>query len=104
MPTLHSSNSPEPASPSSTLSEETTSVSSPFDPPRDRNGRALPVPGSQTDWAQVRRMIETGAPIPYDPEDGPYDPNDEAAVEAYWEESILVAADGTILQQPAPRK
>jgi len=32
---------------------------------------------------------ETDAPIPYDasdPDDGPYDPNDDAAVEAYWAE------------------
>jgi uncharacterized protein (DUF4415 family) len=37
---------------------------------------------SLTDWARVRAYKE-GDPIPYDPEDGPYDPNDEAATEAY---------------------
>lgn len=39
---------------------------------------------SQTDWDRVRKNIAEDAPIPYDPEDGPYDPNDEAATEAYW--------------------
>lgn len=38
---------------------------------------------SQTDWDRVRAFQE-GDRIPYDPEDGPYDPNDDAAVEAYW--------------------
>ncbi len=104
MPTLHSSNSQAAASPSSTSREETRSVSSPFDPPRDANGKALPVPGSQTDWERVRHTIKTDAHIPYDPEDGPFDPNDDEAVDAYWNESILQAADGTIIQQPAPRK
>ncbi len=31
----------------------------------------------RTDWQRVRSIRE-GDPIPYDPEDGPYDPNDEA--------------------------
>ena len=39
---------------------------------------------SKTDWERVRREYDSDAPIPYDPEDGPYDPNDDAAVEAYW--------------------
>jgi len=38
--------------------------------------------------------------IPYDPEDGPYDPNNDAAVEAYWKDALIVHGDGTILQQP----
>jgi len=45
-------------------------------------------------------MIATDAPIPYDPEDGPYDPNDDAAVDAYWNQAIIRRADGTIVQQP----
>lgn len=43
---------------------------------------------SRTDWERVRREIAADAPITYDPndpDDGPYDPNDNAAVEAYWE-------------------
>ncbi|MBB6145803.1 uncharacterized protein (DUF4415 family) [Silvibacterium bohemicum] len=44
---------------------------------------------SQTDWERVRRNIAEDAPIPYDPEDGPYDPNDEAATEAYFDSAII---------------
>lgn len=39
---------------------------------------------SLTDWDRVRKAYESDEPIPYDPEDGPYDPNDDAAVDAYW--------------------
>lgn len=49
------------------------------------------LPGkSLTDWERVRREIAEDAPIPYDPEDGPYDPNDDAAVEAYWENAVIL--------------
>lgn len=44
---------------------------------------------SQTDWERVRRNIEQDVPIPYDPEDGPYDPNDPATVDAYWDKAII---------------
>jgi hypothetical protein len=39
---------------------------------------------SKTDWDRVRRSIATDEPIPYDasdPDDGPYDPNDDEAAE-----------------------
>jgi uncharacterized protein (DUF4415 family) len=39
---------------------------------------------SKTDWARVKQIYESNDPIPYEPEDGPYDPNDEAATEAAW--------------------
>ena len=45
---------------------------------------------SQTDWERVRKNIVEDARIPYDPEDGPYDPNDEAAVEAYWKSHDVI--------------
>jgi len=38
---------------------------------------------SRTDWDRVRKSIATDEPIPYDPndpDDGPYEPNDEEAV------------------------
>ena len=44
---------------------------------------------SLTDWDQVRKAYDSNAPIPYDPEDGPYDPNDDAAVDAYWAQAII---------------
>lgn len=58
---------------------------------------------SKTAWDRVKREYDSDAPIPYDPEDGPYDPNDEAATEAYlnkatitrgWPDSIVVQKDG----------
>jgi uncharacterized protein (DUF4415 family) len=43
---------------------------------------------SRTDWARVKAFNE-GDRIPYDPEDGPYDPNDEAATEAFFANAII---------------
>jgi ribosomal protein S18 len=42
---------------------------------------------SKTDWERVRKSIATDALIPYDPEDGPYDPNDDEAVESFLTEA-----------------
>ena len=44
---------------------------------------------SMTDWDRVKREYDSDAPIPYDPEDDPYDPNDEAATEAYFKEATI---------------
>jgi hypothetical protein len=47
---------------------------------------------SQTDWERVKRDYDSDAPIPYDstdPDDGPYDPNDDAAVEAYFAQAMI---------------
>jgi uncharacterized protein (DUF4415 family) len=44
---------------------------------------------SKTDWERVQRAYDSDEPIPYDPEDGPYDPNDEAAVKAFWDTAII---------------
>jgi hypothetical protein len=51
----------------------------------------MTIPGhkSQTDWERVKRDYDSDAPIPYDPEDGPYDPNDDAAVEAAWTQGTI---------------
>jgi hypothetical protein len=61
---------------------------------------------SKTDWERVRKSIETDEPIPYDPsdpDDGPYDPNDDAAVDAYfdkatvwsgWPNPVMIQKDG----------
>jgi uncharacterized protein (DUF4415 family) len=40
---------------------------------------------SKTDWARVKQAAASNAAIPFEPGDGPYDPNDEAATEAAWE-------------------
>jgi uncharacterized protein (DUF4415 family) len=40
---------------------------------------------SKTDWNRVKAEAAEEAPVPHNPETEPYDPNDEAAVRAYWE-------------------
>jgi hypothetical protein len=58
---------------------------------------------SKTDWERVKRDYDSDAPIPFDPEDGPYDPNDEAATEAClnaatvwagWPNPVMIQKDG----------
>lgn len=58
---------------------------------------------SLTDWERVRRAYDSNAPIPYDPEDGPYNPNDEAATEA-WLSKAVVIRPGQRGPQRAPTK
>jgi uncharacterized protein (DUF4415 family) len=47
-----------------------------------------------TDWARVKREAATAAPIPYTDTDGPYDPNDAAAVSAYWQSAVIKRGRG----------
>src|SRR5947209_3125168 len=49
----------------------------------------MPEQKSRTDWERVRRAAESDAPIPYEPEDGPYDPNDDEATEKYLSEASV---------------
>jgi len=49
---------------------------------------------SQTDWARVKREYETDAPIAFDRETDPYDPNDEAAVQAFVARANIVRRRG----------
>jgi|GEM_PF-854590 len=49
---------------------------------------------SKTDWERVRRDSAADAPIYYDPEVDPYDPNDAAAVEAYWSSVKIIRGPG----------
>ena len=47
---------------------------------------------SRTDWERVQREYDAETPISYDPndpDDGPYDPNDDAAVEAYFKQATI---------------
>ena len=44
---------------------------------------------SETDWDRVLAFKE-GAPIPFDPEDGPYDPNDAEAARAWLAQADLI--------------
>jgi hypothetical protein len=48
---------------------------------------------SQSDWDWVRKHIAEDAPVHYDPndpDDGPYDPNDDAAVDRFLTEENRV--------------
>jgi hypothetical protein len=44
---------------------------------------------SETDWSRVLAFKE-GAPIPYEPEDGPYDPNNDDATRAWVAEANVI--------------
>jgi uncharacterized protein (DUF4415 family) len=44
---------------------------------------------SRTDWHRVLAHKE-GDPIPYEAEDGPYDPNDAAATRAFFAKADLI--------------
>ncbi len=44
---------------------------------------------SETDWNRVLAFKE-GDRIPYEPEDGPYDPNDAEATRAFFERADLI--------------
>lgn len=54
---------------------------------------------SRTDWKRVRREIAEDVPIPYDPEEGPYDPNDANAVDAYWNHADIFDAKGKLIRR-----
>ena len=44
---------------------------------------------TETDWDRVLAFKED-APIPYSPEDGPYDPNDNEAARAWFAQADLI--------------
>lgn len=47
-----------------------------------------------TDWARVKREAATDAPIHFDAAVEPYDPNDAAAVAAYWQSATIKRGRG----------
>lgn len=49
----------------------------------------MPQQKSRTDWERVQREAADDAPVPYDPEDGPYDPNNDEAVDQYWNKATI---------------
>ncbi|MBI3903849.1 MAG: BrnA antitoxin family protein [Nitrosomonadales bacterium] len=56
---------------------------------------------SKTDWTRVKRETKQGAPIPFDPAVAPYDPNDEAAVAAFFAKAKIIRRRGA---QKSPLK
>ena len=51
----------------------------------------MPLPNrDMSDWEWVKKQIAADAPVPYDvnnPDDGPYDPNDDTAVDSFLTEA-----------------
>ena len=47
-----------------------------------------------TDWERVKREAARDAPISHTATDGPYDPNDAAAVSAYWQKTSIKRGRG----------
>lgn len=60
----------------------------------------MPLPKRDlSDWDWVKKQIADDAPVPYDandPDDGPYDPNDDEAVDRFLTEANRV--------HPAPKE
>ena len=54
----------------------------------------MPLPKRDlSDWDWVKKQIANDAPVPYDandPDDGPYDPNDDEAVDRFLTEANRV--------------
>lgn len=47
-----------------------------------------------TDWERVKREAAQDAPIRHAASDGPYDPNDAAAVAQYWQSASIKRGRG----------
>jgi uncharacterized protein (DUF4415 family) len=60
-------------------------------------------PHSKTDWDRVKREALADTPVPHDPATDLYDPNDPAAVEAFWQKATL-RRPGQRGPQKEPRK
>ena len=52
-------------------------------------GKKLTEHNTGTDWARVRREAAQDAPISFDAEREPYDPNDPHAVTAFWKAATV---------------
>lgn len=63
----------------------------------------MPRQKSRTDWERIKHEAAVDAPIPYHPDDGPYDPNNEKAVDQYWNQATI-RYRGQRGQQKSPTK
>lgn len=70
-------------------------------PTRQRKASPAVEHPAGTDWGRVRREAAADAPIAFDPQTDPYDPNDAAAVDAYWAGAQVRRGRG---RPPAPVK
>jgi uncharacterized protein (DUF4415 family) len=57
-----------------------------------------------TDWKRVKNESAAGSPIPLSPGDGPYDPNDNAAVNAYWDQATIIHKGKVVRRGRGPQK
>lgn len=53
-----------------------------------------PIKPKATDWERVKSEAALDAPIAHTAVDGPYDPNDAAAVAAYWQQASIKRGRG----------
>lgn len=53
-----------------------------------------PTKPKTTDWERVKREAAQNAPIAHTAADGPYDPNNAAAVAAYWQQASVKRGRG----------
>ena len=53
-----------------------------------------PTKPKATDWERVKSEAALDAPIAHTAADGPYDPNDAAAVAAYWQQASIKRGRG----------
>ena len=54
---------------------------------------------SHINWDRLKREEEANAPIAYAPGDGPHDPNDDAAVVAYWEAATVIRRPDSVARR-----
>ncbi len=52
-----------------------------------------------TDWRRVKREAAQDTPIAHTAADGPYDPNDPAAVASYWQQASIKRGPGAWADQ-----
>ena len=60
--------------------------------PSGKNQSEVKVPG--TDWARVKAEAAQNEPVTLDLESDPYDPNDQAAVQAFWRTATIKRGPG----------
>jgi uncharacterized protein (DUF4415 family) len=66
--------------------------------------KAMDKSASQTDWKRVNLEAAGKKPVPYSPEDGPYDPNDPPAVAAYWDQTTIIHKGEVVRRGRGPQK